>query len=309
MDQLLEYLPFGHFLDPNKRIYWPYLALSLLYAVIFLSFSRQRINAGWRYWFHASAIADYLIWIGNHLIQILLFPTLFMSSLSLASQIYRVLQDRLGDVDSDLFSNNWGIVYYSITYFLVSDFTRFILHYWMHHNSFLWRIHRTHHTAEVLTPITFFRVHPLEMMLFHLRFLIVHGAVTGLFIYLYKDVFDFPTIFGASFFVFFTNILGGNLRHSPVPIGFGFFEKFLISPKQHQMHHSTELKLQRSNYGSFFAFWDKLFGTWRSSDQIRNIKFGISEQKGQNLFKDLAMPFFADRIKFLIKRVGQKKHP
>lgn len=302
MDQIYEYLPFNEFFDPNKRIYWPYLALSLLYAILFYTFSKTKINFGWKYWFHRSAIVDYVIWIGNHLVQAFIFPALFMSSLSLASTIYRELTNSFGELKTDVFSSNWGIVHYSITYFLLSDFTRFILHYWMHHNNFLWRIHRMHHTAEVLTPITFFRIHPFEMLFFHLRFLLVHGVVTGLFIYLYKDVFDFPTILGASFFVFFTNILGGNLRHSPVPISFGFFERIFISPKQHQMHHSKDLKFQLSNYGSFFAFWDKLFGTWKSSRSIKDIQFGTDAQESQSIFRDLTFPFYFDKIKALLNR-------
>jgi sterol desaturase/sphingolipid hydroxylase (fatty acid hydroxylase superfamily) len=128
-------------------------------------------------------------------------------------------------------------------------------------------------------------------------------VVTGLFIYLYRDVFDFPTILGASFFVFLTNILGGNLRHSHVPIGFGIFEKIFISPKQHQMHHSKELKFQNSNYGSFFSFWDKLFDTWKPSKSIQHIEFGIEEHKGQNVLKDLARPFFVDKIQLWFNRI------
>lgn len=298
----VEYLPFDQFFDPNKRIYWPYLALSIVYAIGFLIFSRQKVYLGWKYWMHPSALTDCIIWIGNHVIQVLVFPLLFISSLSFASVIYQRLQSFFGEANNLIFSNNWGIVFYSITYFLLSDLSRFILHYWMHHNEFLWRIHQMHHTAEVLTPITFFRVHPLEMVLFHLRFLLVHGLVTGLFIYLYKDVFDFPTILGASFFVFFTNILGGNLRHSPIPIGFGYLEKVFMSPKQHQMHHSRDLPLQQSNYGSFFAFWDKLFGTWRSSGSINNIEFGVSSRKGQDVFKDLTLPFYFDKLRAMIRK-------
>lgn len=298
MCQILEYLPFNQFFDPNKRIYWPYLVLCAIYALIFIFFSKYKIkNIGKKYWFHPSAIFDYIVWLGNYALQVAIFPTLFIGSLSLASFFYRYLTSTFGEIQSNVFSSAYGIVYYSITYFLVSDFTRFILHYFMHKNSFLWRIHQMHHTAEVLTPITFFRVHPLEMILFHLRFLLVHGIITGLFIYLYKDVFDFPTIYGASFFVFLTNVLGGNLRHSHIPIGFGFFEKIFISPKQHQIHHSKELKFQQSNYGSFFAFWDKLFGTWKSSGSINNIQFGIQDQKKQNILKDLLLPFYIDKIR------------
>lgn len=293
-----HYLPFDHFFDPNKRIYWPYLALSVFYALIFIWFSRTQKNGlKINYWFNKSTLNDVIIWIGNHIIQLTIFPLLFISSLSLASRFYHFLNNIFGEFQFGGFPYGWGIVLYSVSYFLLSDFTRFILHYLMHHNQFLWSIHRMHHTAESLTPITFFRVHPFEMVLFHLRFLLIHGIVTGTFIYLFSEIFDFPTIFGSSFFVFFTNVLGGNLRHSNIPIGFGIFERFLVSPKQHQMHHSKELDMQQSNYGSFFSFWDRLFSTWKSSKGVKEIQYGIKEETQQSLVKDLLYPLFGTVFK------------
>lgn len=286
-----DYLPFEQFLDPNKRIYWPYLSLSAFYAFLIICFKKVNINElKTNYWFNDSALNDYLIWIGNHIIQITVFPVLFISSLSLASKLNSYLISTFGYFEYTAPLQEWGIFIYSACYFLLSDFSRFILHYLMHHNTFLWHIHRMHHTAEVLTPITFFRVHPLEMLLFHIRFLLVHGVVTGMFIYTYQDVFNFPTILGASFFVFFTNVLGGNLRHSHIPLSFGIFERFFVSPKQHQMHHSKELDLQQSNYGSFFAIWDRLFSTWKSSKGITKLDYGIKDQPKQSIIKDIFYP-------------------
>jgi len=293
-----HYFPFEQFLNPNKRIYWPYLVLSTFYAILFIWFRRTKVKGlTSQYWLNTSTLNDCLIWIGNHILQVTVFPILFISSLSLAAKTNAYLINTFGDFKFVMPFPEWGVIIYSICYFLLSDFSRFILHYLMHHNTFLWRIHRMHHTAEVLTPITFFRIHPLEMLLFHIRFLLVHGIVTGAFIYFYQEVFDFPTIFGASFFVFFTNILGGNLRHSDIPLGFGVFERFVVSPKQHQMHHSKEIGMQQSNYGSFFAIWDRLFSTWKSSKGITEIEYGVNDQTKQSIIKDILYPIFGNLFK------------
>lgn len=285
---LLAYLPFQDFTDPNKRIYWPYLLLCAIYATLFLVFRKARgARFGPGYWLHPSARVDYVTWILNHLLEVTLLPLLFINSLSIASEIYHWLTNTFGAVTSVIFMTDWGVIVYTMTYFVVSDFSRYGLHLLMHR--YLWSIHRMHHTAEVLTPITFFRVHPLEMVLYHIRFLVVHSVVTGLFIYTYK-VFDFSTILGASLFVFLSNVLGGNLRHSHIPIGFGMFERLFISPKQHQMHHSREPEMQHSNYGSFFAFWDLLFSTWKRSKGVKEIQFGVKGQARQSIVRELVYP-------------------
>ncbi len=53
----------------------------------------------------------------------------------------------------------------------------------------------------------------------------------------------------------------GLLNHSNVDFECGFFDRFLNSPGHHRAHHSVGLPGSRSNYGSFFNFADRLFGT------------------------------------------------
>ena len=51
-------------------------------------------------------------------------------------------------------------------------FLAFELGYWFHHYlshriPFMWEFHKVHHTAEVLTPVTIFRVHPLDTVVYY----------------------------------------------------------------------------------------------------------------------------------------------
>lgn len=295
MDQLhwlWTNLPFKEFLNPDKRIYWPYLALCLVYALIFMLFSRHRVkNTYVKSWFSASARIDYAIWIFNYFLQVSVLPLVFSNALFLAGKFYHFLTLTFGTCTHPVFSNTAGLVWYSIIFFLVTDFSRFGLHYLLHHNRFLAPLHRMHHSAEVLTPITLYRSHPFEMVLSHLRFLLVYSTITGAFLYMYNDYFEFPQLFGAGFFVIISNVLGANLRHSNIPIGFGWFERLFISPKQHQMHHSNELPLQNSNLGSMLSVWDMLFSTWMPSKNIGKISYGLAEQHEQSFWQELVYPF------------------
>jgi sterol desaturase/sphingolipid hydroxylase (fatty acid hydroxylase superfamily) len=232
-------------------------------------------------------------------------PLIFMNGIYFAGRVHFFLTEMFGICKIKMFMTSWGIVWYSLVFLIITDFSRFFLHYLLHHNKFLAPFHRLHHSAEVLTPITLYRSHPVEMLLSHVRYLIVYSSVTGVFLYLFNDFYDFPEILGASFFVFISNILGANLRHSNIPIGFGWMEKIFISPKMHQMHHSKDFALQSSNLGTLLSVWDRLFSTWKPSKNIEKIEYGIAGQTEQSFFKELYYPF--EKWYYLLKSQFSKK--
>lgn len=297
MESFWDYLPFDAFFNPDKRVYWPFLSLCGVYALLYFWFTRQKIKISKDYWLHPSAVLDYKIWLINFLLQVTLIPLVFVSGFSFASSVYHFLLAKFGFFSMNTFSFHVGLIFYCLAYLLISDFTRYLLHWLMHKSFFFWRFHRLHHSAEVLTPLTFFRIHPIEMILAQARFLVVYGLITGLFMYFFNEVYYFPKLFGISFFVFLSNILGANLRHSHIPIPFGWMEHVFLSPKQHQMHHSKDAELQDSNLGSMFAFWDKWFGTWKSSSKVDKIDFGVRNYEGQSLKDELLYPLTAKKKK------------
>ena len=57
-------------------------------------------------------------------------------------------------------------------------------------------------------------------------------------------------------------MLWANLRHSHVWITYGrIMERLLISPAQHQIHHSKNKVHFDRNFGVVLAIWDGMFGT------------------------------------------------
>ena len=112
-----------------------------------------------------------------------------------------------------------------------NDLTKFITHALMHKIPLLWEIHKTHHSARVLTPITIFRTHPLEGVIFVLRSALTQGIVIALFYYIYGNNITFVTILGANLMSFWFHLLGSNLRHSHIWINYwNWLEKIFISP-------------------------------------------------------------------------------
>ena len=53
----------------------------------------------------------------------------------------------------------------------------------------------------------------------------------------------------------------------------------LISPAQHQLHHSVAEEHYDKNYGAALAIWDWLFGSLHVSEGQVDMKFGLREDE------------------------------
>ena len=127
-----------------------------------------------------------------------------------------------------------------------------------------------------MTPITFYRVHPVENILFGFRFSLSAGVVIGLFLFFFGGLLSFMDILGVNIIVFAFNIIGSNLRHSHIKLKyFIWIEKIFISPFQHQIHHST--KFYNYNFGGSLAIWDLWFKTIKYSSEVKYMKFGLDK--------------------------------
>jgi sterol desaturase/sphingolipid hydroxylase (fatty acid hydroxylase superfamily) len=291
----LEYL-----INPNKRIFWIYIISSILLAVIYFYISKKntRVIFSSKLWLHPSAKLDYYYFFLSYFINIFLLIPFIISAKTIAFSVNRFLYEQFDYFENSYFSYEMIIFMYTISIFLVSDFSRYWLHRFLHTIPFLWEFHKIHHSAKVLTPITFYRVHPVENFLFGLRYSLSIGLVTGVFIYFFGAMIDIYMIFGVNAFIFIFSIFGSNLRHSHVAISYGrFIEKWLISPKQHQIHHSR--KHFDKNYGGYIAIWDRVFGTLCLSNSVKVMKFGLrtEQMKDYLSLKDLLFRPFTNLLK------------
>ncbi len=171
------------------------------------------------------------------------------------------------------------VVVYSVCFLLVSDFSRYLLHRLMHRFSVLWRFHQVHHSAEVLTPFSLYRMHPVEQILQAMRGLIVVGVTAGIFAWLSLGKASVWTLYGVPGVMILFGVLGANLRHSHTWIPYpSWLERILISPAQHQQHHAVMGDGQRRNYGSILSIWDGFAGSLQLSKAGRPETFGLLEE-------------------------------
>ncbi|MEM8775446.1 MAG: sterol desaturase family protein [Pseudomonadota bacterium] len=281
-DQIISL--FSDFTNPKKRVFAGYLGISVLIALAWLIFvHKTTLRDGFRrifdprVWFSRSAWADYKIFVINRIFTGFISP-LLLTQVIIATAVYTAL------ISSDL--EFWGvwedaskplvIGLFSLAMFVVDDFTKYLMHRWMHKWPILWPIHKVHHAAETMTPMTVYRVHPLEGVLYASRSAVAQGSVISLFYYLFGNTVDLYTILGVNVLVFVFHVTGSNLRHSHIDIRYPkWLEHVLISPAQHQLHHSVAEEHFDKNFGAALAVWDWLFGSLHVSEHEKELTFGL----------------------------------
>ena len=173
---------------------------------------------------------------------------------------------------------------------VVLDLKQYVFHWLMHYFDALWRIHQVHHSDVEIDLTTGFRFHPLEAILSELTNIIV---VVALGIPAEVLLLRYLMIF---FFNFFSH---GNFYISPMLDR--YLKWVLVTPSMHHLHHAMDKTAANHNFGVFFTFWDRLFGTYISRHpraellvDESNYDYGLREYRESarlNLMLLMLMPF------------------
>ena len=273
--------PLWFIADPAKRLYWVCILTSLLLASVVVTIQTKRFDLSWqvrslfnpKYWFQRSCAVDVGYMFLNNALRIAVLLPIIGSHLWFTLETGRFLQSELGDAPE--IQLPWFMIasLYALTFLVAEDISRFGLHYTMHRIPFLWKLHQVHHSATTLTPLTLFRVHPIEAVFYFFRGSLVFGLVSGFFIWMFGRELSTFHILGVDLLGFLLNAAGANLRHSHIWLSFGYAEKWFISPAQHQLHHSVEHG--HANLGTYLACWDRMLGTHRKAEKREQLKFGL----------------------------------
>ncbi|MDE3748606.1 sterol desaturase family protein [Methylobacterium radiotolerans] len=173
----------------------------------------------------------------------------------------------------------------TILMFLVAEFSDYLCHYVEHKVPFLWELHKVHHSAQMLNPLTSKRGHPVSMALEA----IVRGLLTaipgGLFMFLFGlSVVEATSLSWVASKIFVLLTLDP-LKHSHLPISLGIFDKILISPHMHQIHHSKVQDHWDKNFGTNLSIFDWALGTAYKPSRGEISVFGIAGLKDETLMK------------------------
>ena len=290
MDYFFDYTSqiTNQFIDPKKRVFLFYILISILIATAWfminkkLSLKKTLIRIfDKKIFFSKSAKSDYKIFLINQLIMMIVSPFL-ITQLTIATALYFYFHT-IDWLSAGMFvgiAKIYIILSFTIFQFTIDDFSKYIVHRFMHKWPVLWALHKVHHSATVLTPMTVFRTHPLEGIIFSLRSAITQAIGISIFFYLFGNLVSLYTIVGVNVFVFVFNILGSNLRHSHIGIRYWkWLEYIFISPAQHQLHHSIAFEHHDKNFGAALAIWDWLFGSLHHSVEFETLHLGIKKNQ------------------------------
>ena len=278
---------FEHFGDPKKRVFVGYLLLSIVIAFLWLVLARKlpirkALNKIFdKYiFFSKSSQGDYSVFLINRLFTLFISP-LLLTQLAVATALFHLLHrvPWMTFPAAAALPKPAIIMAFTATIFVLDDLTKYFVHRWMHKWPVLWALHKVHHSATNLTPITIYRTHPLEGIVFSVRSAITQGTALSLFFFWFGDKVDLMTVLGVNVLVFMFNVAGANLRHSHIGIRYWRWLEFvLISPAQHQLHHSVAEAHHDKNFGATLAIWDWLFGSLHHSVETENLTLGLDHE-------------------------------
>lgn len=267
---------------PDKRIFLPHLVgAGAIAALVWWRHLRgKRSLLGWmfpaRVWWHRSAREDYALLFVRAALRALFLAPLAIATVPLAARICARLTETFGSAGPASLSGAQVGALFTVVAFVADDLGRYVLHYLAHRVPVLWELHKVHHSAEVMTPFTVHRVHPIEAWLNGLRGAATTAVVAGVLAWAFPGRIRGWEILGVDALGFLWTVTGANLRHSHVWLSYGrVLEHVLISPAQHQIHHSQEPHHHDRNFGSAFALWDWLFGTLYVTRGREDLRFGL----------------------------------
>ena len=224
--------------------------------------------SGWR---SKSAVVDVFLYLSR-----LVLPPLASNALAFALAGAFVLGlTSLGEATPTAEPGAAVIVAVAILLVILFDFGDYCAHFALHRVPILWELHKVHHSATFLSPVTSFRVHPLEGLVYTACHSLTIAPVVGAVSFFYRlDAVDLVNL------MFTTNLAilvmtFNHLKHSHIQISLGPLDYVLISPHMHQLHHSSRLEHWDKNLGLIFSVWDWAFGTAVRENPKVPVVYGI----------------------------------
>lgn len=150
---------------------------------------------------------------------------------------------------------------YWVALLLLQDFAYWAEHTVDHKVRLFWAVHITHHNSEQYNLTTGFR--------------------SSVFQPLYRFVYFMPLAWlGFAplhiMFMYAATQIYGNLVHTQTIDKMGVFEKFMVTPSHHRVHHACNVPYLDRNMGMLFIWWDKLFGTFEVEGRDPEpLRFGL----------------------------------
>lgn len=164
--------------------------------------------------------------------------------------------------------SSWPVALQVLAVMLVADLVQYGVHRAFHTVPALWRLHRIHHSVEVMDWLAGSRLHVLEVIATRVPVL---AALTWigfdrLAVDLYIVVVGFQAVFNHA-----------NVRVALGPLA--WLRYVIVLPAFHHWHHGSDREAIDRNYAAHFAFLDHLFGTAVQSPRDLPERYGLAGER------------------------------
>jgi sterol desaturase/sphingolipid hydroxylase (fatty acid hydroxylase superfamily) len=292
LGSLLEFVT-DPIIGARTRFHWLDILLSLaIVAGVFLWHRRRGPGRGLRgflrlcfparLYLRRSTWVDFQLILANHFFANFFMVTWRLNIALMTGGMIAALTWMFGPPPGLLHWNTAMLVAVTFLIFVMDDLGFYLFHLAAHRIPGLWAFHKVHHSAEVLTPLTTGRLHPIEYTIMGPIKAVCISLATAPILYITEGAFTPIQIAGLSIAVAVSYAFGQMLHHSHVWISFGpAVERWIISPAQHHVHHSTDPRHWNKNMAGCFAFWDRLFGTLYVTNGREILNLGLGKDVPQ----------------------------
>jgi sterol desaturase/sphingolipid hydroxylase (fatty acid hydroxylase superfamily) len=277
------------FLSPGSTFsVWSLLTaavISLLFCLVRLRRKQLRPNSRWlrhlflpNWWFsNPSMRADIGMFFLNSFVTGALIGWGLLSYTALSQGFEVFFSKALGSEAIIKLPISFSIIIYSFALFIAYDFAYWLDHTIKHKIPIFWEFHRVHHSAEKLSPLTVFRMHPVDSLIFYNITAFIMALMNGLCLAILGGTVTLLSIGGVNLFVLIFVFTTIHLQHSHIHIRFeGIWGKIFFSPAHHHLHHSNNPAHYGCNMGGCLAVWDLMFGTLRMpTNEHKNLDYGV----------------------------------
>lgn len=296
--------PLWHFLNPGDRLSLIYQFTALVVAIFVYTMHHAKDGrlqvAGLVKWLvpmqvlrHPSSQADFAFFVVNRMLRAAIYGSVLFWT-PLVSQGTGVLLEALFGPANPGLGPHIGIsLLMAFVTLILTDVTLWAIHYIFHVVPWLWDYHKVHHSAEVMTPITAARMHPVEEIADAACVAVVTGVSYACFVHAFGDSAVIFSVFDTNVFMAVFFIAAFNLRHSHVWFRYPvWLQHIFICPAQHQIHHSKARQHWDKNMGFVFACWDWAAGTLYAPKGKEEIEFGLGTEEDGGAWHSLSALYF-----------------
>jgi sterol desaturase/sphingolipid hydroxylase (fatty acid hydroxylase superfamily) len=281
-------------LESTDEFWWVYIAFAFLIGALVLLARPSGSSPGLLQrllpsdvFLHRSALLDYRFIATTHVLGAATTGLLGLTLVGLTQAVSFGLTALFGPNDNPVPATFTMSLVFTAATFIALDAATFIAHYLEHRLPVLWEFHKVHHAAEVLTPATALRVHPVSRLLHTQMTAFLLALTNGIFLRFYGGRAAEITVLGANaFFVLYHTAGLYHLAHSHIWLMFPRgIREVVCSPALHLIHHSRDRRHYNKNFGLVLTIWDRFAGTlYMPADEERHtITFGLEEQEGAEL--------------------------